>query len=460
MSDVLAKLADDDTPDDCAWQRLQGAQVLEPLLECTTLVCARWLLKHARSKQPPLPWQQVVTTPGAVAELHGMKQWQGGCLPVAALSYPWGSKMHPDPAGLRLQEVVPILSAIVQQCDLYGPQCTWGVMWDFSSLPQRGYNTGFVPDIVDEASGELIKNACGKSIKDDRTDEQYERFRRGLFGISTWYMHKHVVVIIMNTPKPEHASYTNLAPYQTRGWCNFEAGVSSINKSAMCRLELSRMPQAPTSSWFEILQACRKEVQQPEAPDKFGTRILSSVHDGEIVFTNGKEDAPMVVKLYRWGFIEACAAATLLKYDHLSWSDHHVTGLADTIAYCYDASRFEAYHGEDANVEKMKLLMLRGVESIDLSHNIIGNAGMLSLVRVLSMPGTFPNLRTLLLHVNQVGDTGCLALVALLRDGSKLPKLHAVSLGGNPDISDDCLDELGKVLEARVDPTPVPCVVL
>ena len=115
---------------------------------------------------------------------------------------------------------------------------------------------------------------------------------------------------------------------------------------------------------------------------------------------------------------------------------------------------------EDANVEKMKLLMLRGVESIDLSHNIIGNAGMLSLVRVLSMPGTFPNLRTLLLHVNQVGDTGCLALVALLRDGSKLPKLHAVSLGGNPDISDDCLDELGKVLEARVDPTPVPCVVL
>jgi len=157
----------------------------------------------------------------------------------------------------------------------------------------------------------------------------------------------------------------------------------------------------------------------------------------------------MAVKLYRWGFCEAFASVTELQYDHLSWSNKHIRGLADAIAYCYDVSRFDAARDEDLKVESLKAAMLQGVETIDLSHNLIETEGVLALVRALSTPGALPNLRTICLQVNQISNQGCLALVGLLRDESKLPKLEEVLMGGNPDISDDTLDELEQVLEAR-----------
>eukprot|EP00966_Prymnesium_polylepis_P075807 1757679-Prymnesium_polylepis.1 len=61
--------------------------------------------------------------------------------------------------------MIPLLELIVEECDKTGEyDYTWGILWDFMSLPQRGHTEGY-------------------SEKDDRTPEQLEAFRRGLGNI-------------------------------------------------------------------------------------------------------------------------------------------------------------------------------------------------------------------------------------------------------------------------------------
>ena len=88
-------------------------------------------------------------------------------LPIIVLSYGWAAKSHPDPTGAHLRSLVPVLRAMLKACDdgllPFGrleqqrPRA-WGVVWDFMSLPQRGYTSGYDP-------------AC-----DDRTPYQIQRF--------------------------------------------------------------------------------------------------------------------------------------------------------------------------------------------------------------------------------------------------------------------------------------------
>ena len=79
----------------------------------------------------------------------------------------WASKHHPDLTGEQLQHLVPLLEAIVRLCDEeVGPEFTWGLVWDFMALPQRGRTTGY------DAS------------TDDRTPAQLQRFLSGLSNIN------------------------------------------------------------------------------------------------------------------------------------------------------------------------------------------------------------------------------------------------------------------------------------
>ena len=75
---------------------------------------------------------------------------------------------HPDRKGKTLQRLVPVLKAIVADCDrrIYGFPPTWGIVWDFMALPQRGYTTGYDP------------------AQDDRTPEQLALFGKGIRTIN------------------------------------------------------------------------------------------------------------------------------------------------------------------------------------------------------------------------------------------------------------------------------------
>ena len=100
---------------------------------------------------------------------------------AASLCQPFATapQGHPDPTGKQLQMLIPTLKAIVKACDSgeEGFPPRFGIVWDFLSLPQRGYTTGYVPDEVD-SEGRVVKK------NDDRTGAQLERFGKGLANIN------------------------------------------------------------------------------------------------------------------------------------------------------------------------------------------------------------------------------------------------------------------------------------
>ena len=117
--------------------------------------------------------------------------------------------------------LVPLLEAIVAECDkVGGSDFTWGLLWDFMSLPQRGRTSGY-----DEKM-------------DDRSPNQLARFGLGLSHINIWYGAMFAHTLVLNTPMPADAE--NQAEYARRGWCIFERLLSSVVSDMYCYLELTR----------------------------------------------------------------------------------------------------------------------------------------------------------------------------------------------------------------------------
>jgi hypothetical protein len=198
-------------PEDSGWEDLGGWE-LEPLLAHTTLIDAAWLLKLAQGEAMPEregvvpPWQ--LLPPEAKVTLAELRQSQE-LLPVAVLSYGWASKGHPDPSGAQLKSLVPALRSMVNWCS-DGCALKFGIVWDFMSLPQRGYTAGYDPE------------------HDDRTPYQLARFGAGLKNINVWYGHRMVYTLVLDLPMPEGSE--NMATVDRRGWCAARAA------SGLCAL--------------------------------------------------------------------------------------------------------------------------------------------------------------------------------------------------------------------------------
>ena len=186
-------------PEDSGWEDLGGSE-LEPLLAHTTLIDASWLLQLAQGEVMPEhkgvvpPWQ--LLPPEAKVSLAELRQSQE-LLPVAVLSYGWAAKAHPDPTGAQLRSLVPALCSMVKWCS-DGCALKFGIVWDFMSLPQRGYTSGYDPE------------------RDDRTPYQLARFSAGLKSINVWYGHRMVYTLVLDLPMPEGSE--NMAPVDRRGW--------------------------------------------------------------------------------------------------------------------------------------------------------------------------------------------------------------------------------------------------
>jgi len=94
-------------------------------------------------------------------------------------------------------------------------------------------------------------------------------------------------------------------------------------------------------------------------------------------FTNGKDDKPLVKRLYEAAFEEQFGKATELAYVKLGWGDAEVAQLADVLA-----------------------------------------------------SGAAPRLEGLYLDSNKIGDEGCKALAAALKEGAA-PRLETLFFWGN-----------------------------
>uniref|UniRef100_A0A0D3JFS2 Uncharacterized protein n=2 Tax=Emiliania huxleyi TaxID=2903 RepID=A0A0D3JFS2_EMIH1 len=107
-------------------------------------------------------------------------------------------------------------------------------------------------------------------------------------------------------------------------------------------------------------------------------------------FTNGKDDKPLVKRLYEAAFEEQFGKATELIYYDLGWGDAEAAQLAEVLA-----------SGAAPRLEELIL-----------DDNKIGDEGCKALAAALGKEGAAPRLETLSLRFNQIGDEGCKALAA------------------------------------------------
>ena len=159
-------------PEGSEWEAWGGDEI-EPLLAFLDVIDAAWLLKLANGEVMPerkgvVPaWQDV--PPEAKLSLSTLRKTTMTLkLPIAVLSYGWAARGHGDPTGALLRRLKPVLERMAHCCEHgYAPQvpdwrpAAWGIVWDFMSLPQRGYTSGY------------------NSKHDDRTPYQLARFGGG-----------------------------------------------------------------------------------------------------------------------------------------------------------------------------------------------------------------------------------------------------------------------------------------
>ena len=145
--------------------RKRGGGDLEPVLasSAVALLDAQWIIRHAEAggtltHRQALPEEAFLSLADLVEATTSPFS-----LPVAALSYPWLTKDHPDPRGANLARVARALKALLSEPDI--PRL--GVFWDFGSLHQH----------PDPANGVM------------RTEEQNTLFKQGLGCLGTLYSH-------------------------------------------------------------------------------------------------------------------------------------------------------------------------------------------------------------------------------------------------------------------------------
>ena len=349
-----------------------GGPELEPLLAHTTLINVDWLVDFADRKVMPeregvVPaWQQLPSE--AIVSLTQLRQsgYMFG-LPVAVLSYGWAAKHHPDPTGEQLRRMLPALRSMKNFKDPDNGVPTWGLVWDFMSLPQRGYTTKYDAD------------------HEDRTDYQLKRFIKGLKQINVWYGHAYVTTLVCDWPMPAGAQ--NPHPIDVRGWCVFERNLSSIVKNSDCYLQLSQLPaDAESLDWYKgVVKACKGARRPPLAADAFERLMRDNLESGAFKFTNGKDATNVCIPQYAEAFKRLLGTSKMLYYDRLGWGAAEGEQLAAALA-C--AQRM----GTAVAAEK---LMIWG--------NKLGTAGVRAIGKVIEA-GALPRLKKLNVEDNGADD--------------------------------------------------------
>ena len=370
------------------WRKLGGGD-LEPVLAsgAVALLDAQWIVSHAEAggvlnHRQALPKEAFLSLTDLIAATGHSNNW----LPVAALSYPWLTKDHPDPIGANLSRVARALKALLKRHAI--PRL--GVFWDFGSLHQH----------PDPPNGVL------------RTGEQNALFKQGLGCLGTLYSHPHTWVLRLTSFPNGHkaedqAEGTNVAAYVDRGWCATESCWASLTKASALSLDLGKMRDGKEYDCSSLIGDCTQSGgrRPPLLPSAFAAELETKS------FTNGKDDKPLVKRLYEAAFEEQFGKATELFYSSLGWGDAEAVQLAEVLA----------------SGAALRL------ETLYLHFNKIGDEGCKALAAALGKEGAAPRLEDLNLRGNKIGDEGWKALAAALKEGAA-PSLKArdVTLATRP----------------------------
>ena len=291
--------------------REHGGGDLEPVLAsgAVAVLDAQWVISHAEAggvltHRQALPEEAFLSLADLVEATNEYADW----LPVAALSYPWLTKDHPDPRGANLARVARALKVLLSE-PVYIPRL--GVFWDFGSLHQH----------PDPANGV------------ERTEEQNALFKQGLGCLGTLYSHPKTYVLRLTSFPDGHKAEdqpegTNVAKYFDRGWCFTEQCWAGLTKAGYLSLDLGLMRGGVEYDCGSLREDCTQDGgrRPPLLPSAFAIELEKKS------FTNGKEDYPLVKGLYKDAFEERFGKATKLIYGMLGWGDAEAAQLAEVLA--------------------------------------------------------------------------------------------------------------------------------
>ena len=257
---------------------------------------------------------------------------------------PWLADDHPDPRGEMLRQISFVFKAFADRAARF-EGCRVGVFWDYTALPQRNPESG----------------------ADDRIEEEKERADRAMrTAVPSWYSHPSTFVLLCCTPLPTAfaAVYTKDQPYRHRGWCVTERTMSAITKDSAALIDLRTLRKKPKDI-RDILRYGKLSRPPPMAPDAFRSMLEAGLADGTIRFTY-ETDRDAVGDIYEGAFMGQLREAPALHYDRLDWGDDEAVTLAAALAYA-------GQHGG-----------LRDLEILQISHNQIGDRGMIALGRAVT----------------------------------------------------------------------------
>jgi len=183
-----------------------------------------------------------------------------------------------------------------------------------------------------------------------------------------------------------------VAKYFDRGWCATESSWASLTKDGILSLDLGKMSDGEEYDCRILMRDCTQGGgrRPPLLPSAFAAELETKS------FTNGKDDKPLVKRLYEAAFQEQFGKATELRYVGLGWGDAEAAQLAEVLA--------------SGAAPRLETLRLNG--------NEIGDEGCKALAAALGKEGAAPRLEELYLGGNKIGDEGCKALAAALKEGA------------------------------------------
>jgi len=299
-----------------------GGPVIDALLEHTPLIDAQYLL-GLHKESSIVPRGQAVPEAALIGPHNAWRLTWGADGPqksVLVLSYPWLDREHPDREGEQLAKIAPILEKAINgaihgdhrvghlhgEIIENGKHNTVGVLWDYMCLPQY-----------------------------PRTSDEDKVFKTRLRGMNDWYAHPKTKVLLVTTPLPTGAIYSNKdRPYDSRGWCIVERRLSCLVKNAY--------------SFYDLALGGDKGRSPPLSPDVIARELREGVLSGKVGFT-AASDVELVIEIYTRGFVKAfethCAfEGGRIWYQSLGWGKAEVPSLVEAIKYAEnkcDATKME-----------------------------------------------------------------------------------------------------------------------
>ena len=303
------------------WWTECGGGAIAQLMEKTPLIDLEWVIDLIelggtvpRCQDVPNAAVLTTSTVWRLAIAADFRQ-----LPVLVLSYPWLDFWHPDRLGAQLRGLLKLFKAYLKYLRRdFGPHCTVGLMMDFLCLPQKPFTT----------------------------DAERARFGESLHSINEWYFHPCTRVLVVSTPPPEGAKYTNTRLHEARGWCYFEKCAAMAVKNDRNLWDVAGLAGRTygEDDFRSMLLAMRAKREPPLSPDTMAEDLRSAVASGARAFT-ANADVALVIEQYARGFVKAFptsrrnACLNMLFYD-CNWGDEQGRTMLEAIKYVVQHGEF------------------------------------------------------------------------------------------------------------------------